>query len=77
MSWYDPETEKQYVAIQMGGSGWLRTGQRDDRLAVFAMEELDGRCCVQDRSDGFGQQPRGQNATANRIPEPSSVGFGC
>jgi alcohol dehydrogenase (cytochrome c) len=39
MSWYDPETEKQYVAIQMGGSGWLRTGQRDDRLLVFSMEE--------------------------------------
>lgn len=40
MSWYDPETEKQYVAIQVGGSGWLRrgTGGRDDRLAVFSME---------------------------------------
>ncbi len=39
MSWYDPETEKQYVAIQIGGSGWLRrgTGGRDDRLAVFSM----------------------------------------
>lgn len=39
MSWYDPETKKQYIAIQIGGSGWIRTGQRDDKLAVFAMEE--------------------------------------
>lgn len=39
MSWYDPETEKQYIAIQIGGSGWLKTGQRDDRLAVFSMAE--------------------------------------
>ena len=37
MSWYDPGTEKQYVAIQIGGSGWLRRGKRDDRLLVFSM----------------------------------------
>jgi alcohol dehydrogenase (cytochrome c) len=39
MSWYDPGTGKQYVAIQVGGSGWLRRGKRDDRLLVFSMEE--------------------------------------
>jgi PQQ-dependent dehydrogenase (methanol/ethanol family) len=39
MSWYDPGTEKQYIAIQVGGSGWLRRGKRDDRLLVFSMEE--------------------------------------
>lgn len=39
MSWYDPGTEKQYVAIQVGGSGWLRRGTRDDRLLIFSMEE--------------------------------------
>ncbi|MDL5362465.1 PQQ-binding-like beta-propeller repeat protein [Halalkalicoccus sp. NIPERK01] len=39
MSWYDPGTEKQYVAVQIGGSGWLRRGKRDDRLVVFSMEE--------------------------------------
>ena len=38
MSWYDPGTEKQYVAIQVGGSGWLRRGTRDDRLLIFSME---------------------------------------
>ncbi|WP_129113500.1 pyrroloquinoline quinone-dependent dehydrogenase [Halegenticoccus tardaugens] len=37
VSWYDPGTEKQYVAIQIGGSGWLRRGPRDDRLVVFSM----------------------------------------
>ena len=37
MSWYDPDTNKQYVAIQVGGSGWLRRGPRDDRLLVFSM----------------------------------------
>jgi len=37
MSWYDPGTDKQYVAIQVGGSGWLRRGQRDDRLLIFSM----------------------------------------
>jgi len=36
VSWYDPDTEKQYVAIQIGGSGWLRRGPRDDRLVVFS-----------------------------------------
>jgi PQQ-dependent dehydrogenase (methanol/ethanol family) len=36
VSWYDPGTEKQYVAIQIGGSGWLRRGPRDDRLVVFS-----------------------------------------
>ena len=39
MSWYDPGTSKQYVAIQVGGSGWLRRGKRDDRLLVFSMAE--------------------------------------
>jgi PQQ-dependent dehydrogenase (methanol/ethanol family) len=39
MSWYDPGTEKQYVAFQVGGSGWLRRGQRDDRLLIFSMAE--------------------------------------
>ena len=41
MSWYDSETGKQYVAIQVGGSGWLRRGAagRDDRLCVFSLEE--------------------------------------
>ena len=38
VSWYDPETDKQYVAIQVGGSGWLRKGPRGDSLAVFSME---------------------------------------
>ena len=38
MSWYDPGTEKQYIGIQVGGSGWLRRGKRDDRLVVFSME---------------------------------------
>ena len=38
ISWYDPGTEKQYIAVQIGGSGWLRRGQRDDRLAVFSMK---------------------------------------
>jgi outer membrane protein assembly factor BamB len=37
-SWYDPETEKQYLAFQVGGSGWLRRGTRDDRLLIFSME---------------------------------------
>jgi glucose dehydrogenase len=39
MSWYDPDEGKQYVAIQVGGSGWLRRGSRDDRILVFSMEE--------------------------------------
>ncbi len=39
ISWYDPGTEKQYVAVQIGGSGWLRRGKRDDRLVVWSMEE--------------------------------------
>lgn len=39
MSWYDSETEKQYIAVQVGGSGWLKPGPRDDRLAVFSMAE--------------------------------------
>ncbi len=38
VSWYDPGTDKQYVAIQIGGSGWLRRGKRDDRLVVFSMD---------------------------------------
>ncbi len=36
-SWYDPGTDKQYIAVQIGGSGWLRRGRRDDRLLVFSM----------------------------------------
>jgi alcohol dehydrogenase (cytochrome c) len=39
VSWYDPDEGKQYVAVQVGGSGWLRRGQRDDRLVVFSMAE--------------------------------------
>ncbi|MDG5820777.1 PQQ-binding-like beta-propeller repeat protein [Natronococcus sp. A-GB7] len=39
MSWYDPDEERQYVAVQVGGSGWLRQGPRGDTLAVFSMEE--------------------------------------
>jgi PQQ-dependent dehydrogenase (methanol/ethanol family) len=38
MSWYDPGEEKQYVAVQVGGSGWLRQGPRGNTLAVFSME---------------------------------------
>jgi PQQ-dependent dehydrogenase (methanol/ethanol family) len=38
-SWYDPGTEKQYIAVQIGGSGWLRRGKRDDRLLVFSIAE--------------------------------------
>ncbi len=38
MSWYDPGTSKQYVAVQVGGSGWLQQGPRDRRLAIFSME---------------------------------------
>jgi PQQ-dependent dehydrogenase (methanol/ethanol family) len=37
MSWYDPAEEKQYVAVQVGGSGWLRQGPRGNTLAVFSM----------------------------------------
>ncbi|QCC57968.1 PQQ-binding-like beta-propeller repeat protein [Natrinema thermotolerans] len=39
MSWYDPDEGKQYVAVQVGGSGWLRQGPRGDTLAVFSMED--------------------------------------
>lgn len=39
MSWYDPGEGKQYVAVQVGGSGWLRQGPRGNTLAVFSMEE--------------------------------------
>ena len=39
VSWFDPDTGKQYIAIQVGGSGWLRRGQRDDRLVIFSMAE--------------------------------------
>ncbi|MFD1589394.1 pyrroloquinoline quinone-dependent dehydrogenase [Halorientalis brevis] len=37
-SWYDPGTGKQYVAVQVGGSGWLRHGRRGSTVAVFALE---------------------------------------
>jgi alcohol dehydrogenase (cytochrome c) len=38
VSWYDPGTEKQYVAVQVGGSGFVGRGPRGDRLAVFSLE---------------------------------------
>ena len=38
MSWYDPGVDKQYIAVQVGGSGWLQQGPRSDTLAVFSME---------------------------------------
>ncbi len=37
VSWFDPGTDKQYIAFQIGGSGWLRRGKRDTRLAIFSM----------------------------------------
>lgn len=37
-SWYDPGTNKQYIAVQVGGSGWLRHGRRGSTVAVFAMK---------------------------------------
>jgi|AntRauTorcE11898_2_1112593.scaffolds.fasta_scaffold01641_4 PQQ-dependent dehydrogenase (methanol/ethanol family) len=37
VSWYDPGTEKQYVAIQAGGGG-LRSHKTGDAVAVFSME---------------------------------------
>ncbi|MFC4550158.1 MULTISPECIES: pyrroloquinoline quinone-dependent dehydrogenase [Halorussus] len=39
MSWYDPGTQKQYVAVQVGGSGWLRHGPRGSTVAVFALKK--------------------------------------
>ncbi|MFB6165693.1 MAG: pyrroloquinoline quinone-dependent dehydrogenase [Haloarculaceae archaeon] len=39
MSWYDPGTRKQYVAVQVGGSGWLRHGPRGSTVAVFSLKE--------------------------------------
>lgn len=39
MSWYDPGEGKQYVAVQVGGSGWLRQGPRGNTLAVFSLAE--------------------------------------
>jgi alcohol dehydrogenase (cytochrome c) len=39
VSWYDPETDKQYIAIQVGGSGFVGRGPRGDRLVVFSLEE--------------------------------------
>jgi PQQ-dependent dehydrogenase (methanol/ethanol family) len=38
VSWYDPGTDKQYIAIQVGGSGFVGRGPRGDRLAVFSLE---------------------------------------
>lgn len=38
MSWYDPETEKQYMAASVGGSGWLKAGPRSDRLMVWSLD---------------------------------------
>jgi outer membrane protein assembly factor BamB len=37
VSWYDSGTEKQYIAIQVGGSGFVGRGPRGDRLAVFSL----------------------------------------
>ena len=39
VSWYDPGSGKQYVAIQVGGSGFVGRGPRGDRLVVFSLEE--------------------------------------
>jgi alcohol dehydrogenase (cytochrome c) len=39
VSWYDPGSEKQYIAIQVGGSGFVGRGPRGDRLVVFSLEE--------------------------------------
>lgn len=38
VSWYDPGTEKQYVAVQVGGSGFVGRGPRGDVLSVFSLE---------------------------------------
>jgi len=38
VSWYDPDEGKQYIAIQVGGSGFVGRGPRGDRLAVFSVE---------------------------------------
>ncbi|MFH5801657.1 pyrroloquinoline quinone-dependent dehydrogenase [Haladaptatus sp. CMAA 1911] len=38
VSWFDPETEKQYIAIQVGGSGFVGRGPRGDRLVVFSLQ---------------------------------------
>lgn len=39
VSWYDPGSGKQYIAIQVGGSGFVGRGPRGDRLVVFSLEE--------------------------------------
>jgi PQQ-dependent dehydrogenase (methanol/ethanol family) len=39
VTWYDPETEKQYIAIQVGGSGYYLRGPRGNRLVVFSLEK--------------------------------------
>ncbi len=38
ISWYDPGTGKQYLAVQIGGSGFVGRGPRGDRLVVFSLE---------------------------------------
>jgi glucose dehydrogenase len=38
-SWYDPGEGKQYVAAQVGGSGWLHGGRRGATIAVFGLSE--------------------------------------
>lgn len=38
-SWYDPGEGKQYVAVQVGGSGWLHGGRRGSTVAVFGLSE--------------------------------------
>lgn len=37
-TWYDPGTDKQYIATQVGGSGWLHGGRRGSTVAVFSLE---------------------------------------
>jgi len=39
VTWYDPGTEKQYIAVQVGGSGFVGRGPRGDRLVVFSLQE--------------------------------------
>lgn len=39
VSWYDSATEKQYIAIQVGGSGFVGRGPRGDRLVVFSLQK--------------------------------------
>ncbi|MFB6108372.1 MAG: pyrroloquinoline quinone-dependent dehydrogenase [Haloplanus sp.] len=38
VSWYDPGTEKQYVAVQVGGAGPFHAGRRGSTIGVFALQ---------------------------------------